>query len=146
MNRMPLIGLALLAATPAFAQDHVVRLDHRDQPVEARYRGAIAITHRQVGAVVPGGRAATLRCTWRADLTVTREARGAGITAARSLSRDGVLAGSRPGWCDTSRRAIAEEVAARAGEVDDHVRALAQEDHAPLRAELDRLSADRAAG
>ncbi|WP_093330352.1 hypothetical protein [Sphingomonas rubra] len=143
MKLLPIVALTLATtASPVMAQDHVVTLDHRSGSVEARYRGAVMVTHRQIGAVAPGGRASTLRCTWHADLAVTREARGTvGIAASRSFGRDGLFAGSRPGWCDTARRAIADEVASRAGEVDTHLRALAQEDHAPLRAELDRLHA-----
>ncbi len=146
MNLLFAAGL-LLAAAPLASPEHVVRIDHHAGPVDARYRSAVTIDHRQVGAAGPGGRPSTLRCAWRADLAVHREAHNtAGLSAARSFGREGVLTGSRPGWCETGKRAIADEVAARADELDSHLRALAQEDHAPLRAELDRLHATRAAG
>ena len=141
-----LVAALLTTAAPAAAVDHVVRVDHHAGPVDARYRGSVAVAHRQVGAVAPAGRPSTLRCHWRADLAVERFATLPTGTAARSFGRDAVFAGSRPGWCEASRAAIARDVASRVDELRGHLRALAQEDHAPLRAELDRLHAERRAG
>ena len=146
MHVMLVAALLTGAAPGAAAADHVVRVDHPAGAVDARYRGRITIAHRQVGAASPGGRPSTLRCHWRADLAVDRVATLSTGTATRSFGRDAVLAGTRPGWCETSRAAIARDVAARADEVHGHLRALAREDHAPLRADLDRLHAVSRAG
>lgn len=82
----------------------------------------------------------TLRCMWSANMTVHREARAtAGTMLTRSAARDGVIRGSRAGWCGTNRRAIAQEVAQRRDALHDHLQAVAQEDHPMLRAEMDRL-------
>ncbi|MGO7251873.1 hypothetical protein ACCS63_36680, partial [Rhizobium brockwellii] len=76
-------------------------------PVAVRYSADIDVTHKQIGAVTTGGRPSTLRCLWSANVTVHREARGAGGTALmRSAAQDRVIEGSRPGWCITNRSAI----------------------------------------
>jgi len=135
------LGTTMTPAIPtAPAADHAVRIDHHSGPVDARYRGTVAIRHRQVGAVAPAGRPQTLRCRWSADLIVDRHATSAaGATMSRRLSRDDVATGQRPGWCGTQRAAIAQEVAARVEAMDRHLVAVAREDHDTLRAELDRL-------
>jgi len=77
---------------------------------------------------------------WSANMTVHREARAtAGTMLTRSAARDGVIRGSRAGWCGTNRQAIAQEVAQRRDALHDHLQAVAQEDHPMLRAEMDRL-------
>ena len=132
-----------VAAGSADAIEHHVRLDHHKGAVEARYRTTVDIAHRQVGAVGPGGRSASLRCAWSANVTVDREARaGAGLST-RSVERRAAIAGSRPGWCAGQRRAIAQEVARRGDEVRAHMLAVAEEDRAGLLAEIDRLNDDR---
>lgn len=137
-----LFGGLLLGAAAAQPQAvHSVRLDHVSGPVHAQYRGDVTIRHRQTGSVAPGGRASTLRCTWAADLTVEREARhGSGILS-RSLRRDRVLKGNRPGWCGQHKAAIAEEVARQDDVVRAQMLALAEQDSRELHAEVDRLVA-----
>lgn len=140
-------AIAMLSAVPAFASEHRVRLDHPVGAVEAVYRADVAIAHRQVGASTPGGRASTLRCMWTAGVTVDREARhDSGRVMTRSIRRDAVAEGSRPGWCDGQRQAIAREVAMRTDRVRQEMLAIAREDHSVLRAELDQLHADQRAG
>ncbi len=148
MTRIWIAGLVLggiAAAAPA--AEHKVRVDHHSGAIDAHYRAGVTIAHRQVGAAGPGGRASTLRCQWSAGVTIDREARHAsGTTMLRTISRDDVVEGSRPGWCDGQRRAIAEEVARRTDAVRDHMMAVAAEDHGVLRAEADRLHGTQAAG
>lgn len=148
MTMFLMAGLALGAAAASDgALEHRVQLDHHSGPVAVRYSADIGVTHQQIGAVTTGGRPSTLRCLWRANVTVHREARGAtGATLIRSAARDGVIAGSRPGWCTTQRAAIAQEVAARRDAVQDHLQAVAQEDHGLLRSELDRLHIETRTG
>lgn len=148
MQMLLMAGLALGAAAASDgAIEHRMQLDHHSGPVAVHYRADVGVTHRQIGAVTTGGRPSTLRCLWRANVTVHREARGAaGAALMRSAARDGVIEGSRPGWCSTNRAAIASEVAARRDAVHDHLQAVAQEDHGLLRAEMDRLHAETRTG
>lgn len=146
--------LAGAAASGAAATDiatgqdysHSVRIDHNRGVVNARYRSRVSIAHQQVGAVTPGGVPSTLRCAWRANVTVDRDARHAGgATMARTMTREAALTGSRAGWCDGAKAGIAREVADRAPAIRDHMLAMAEEDRAVLSAEIDRLheTADR---
>ncbi len=148
MSRIWMAALMLgTIAAAAPAAEHAVRVDHHSGAIDARYRADVAIEHRQVGAVGPGGRASTLRCVWSAGITVSREARLAtGTVMTRSISRDGVAGGSRTGWCDGQRAAIAQEVARRTDTVREHMLAVAADDHSVLRAEADRLHGAPAAG
>ncbi|WP_294199812.1 hypothetical protein [uncultured Sphingomonas sp.] len=148
MHMLWMAGLALgAAAASEGALEHQVQLDHHSGPVAVRYSADVGVTHKQIGAVTTGGRPSTLRCLWSANVTVHREARGTtGTTLMRSAARDGVIEGSRPGWCTTQRAAIAQEVAARRDAVQEHLQAVAQEDHGLLRSELDRLHSETRTG
>lgn len=148
MTMLLIAGLVLgTAAASDGAIEHRMQLDHHSGPVAVRYSANVGVTHKQIGAVATGGRPSTLRCLWSANVTVHREARATtGTTLSRSAARDGVIEGSRPGWCSTQRAAIAREVAQRQDAVRDHVQAVAQEDHPTLRAEMDRLHAETRAG
>jgi hypothetical protein len=142
MTIFPWVALAsgALAVGTGGALSHQTRLDHHSGAAHADYRGDIVVEHRQVGNPAPGGRQSTLSCRWTAGLVVNRQARHAsGSTHSRSFERANVIEGSRPGWCDSHRSAIAQEIARRHGELRDHLVATAQEDHAVLRAELDQL-------
>lgn len=139
-----LLGSATAVAPLA---EHQVRIDHPSGAVDARYRADVAISHRQTGSVMPGGRGSTLRCLWSVDVAVVRDARHAsGALLSRAMRRDAALTGSRAGWCDAGRGAIAQEVARRHDAIRDHVMAVAREDHPTLRAELDRLHGETRAG
>lgn len=153
--RLPLFTLALALTAPAIANDaapnltvdHAARIDHHSGPVTARYRGAIQVDHRQVGAVAPAGRGSSLACHWTAKIAVARHAVAAsGASTQRSFVSDPVVSGRRAGWCDGQREAIARDVAAQTPDLDRHIQAVAREDHDVLRAELDRLHGSVAAG
>ncbi|MGL1751822.1 hypothetical protein ACSTG9_23675, partial [Vibrio parahaemolyticus] len=78
------------------------------------------------------------RCSWRAHLHIEREARsGRALRSSRSIERKAVLEGSRPGWCGASENAVAEEVARRGAEIHSHLLAVANEDQAVLKAEIE---------
>ncbi|USU04972.1 hypothetical protein NF701_16420 [Sphingomonadaceae bacterium OTU29THOMA1] len=142
-------GLLLGAASAAVGMtvDHQSRVDHHSGPVAAQYRGTIAVSHQQVGAVAPAGKMSTLRCRWAANMVVDRHAVAAsGATMTRQIEREAVLKGTRPGWCSTHRAAIAQEVADRAADMKGHLIDLAQEDHEALRNELDRIHGAQRAG
>lgn len=139
-----LLGTPTTAIPPMSEIAHSIRVDHAAGPVDADYRMRIDVSHNQVGSAGPGGRPSTLRCRWEADLLLDRSARhSAGTVLQRSLRRDAVASGSRPGWCTANREAIARDVARATSDVQGEVRALAQQDAEGLRAELDRLGNDR---
>ncbi len=142
-------GLVLAATGAALGMtiDHQNHVDHHSGPVAVDYRGDVAITHKQVGAVAPGGRASSLRCDWAATMTVARHAVAAsGTRLVRSIDSEPVVSGTRPGWCAASRRAITKEVASRTADMQAHLEVLAQEDETMLRAELDRIHGPQRAG
>lgn len=136
-----LAGAAAVAGVSGdIAHRHNVRIDHHRGAIDAEYRSRVLITHKQVGSVTPGRASSTLRCQWQATLIVDRDARQAGgAMMARTMTRDSALAGSRPGWCEGARRAIAQDVAARESVLRDQLAAVAADDHAVLTAEIDRL-------
>jgi hypothetical protein len=146
-NRMSiLLALGILAAPlglePGLNVEHRVRIDHGAGPVEAHYRTQVNIRHKQVGTMTKPGTPSTLRCAWRADVRVMREARhGSGSVLARTHDSQTVLSGTRPGGCNTSRDSIAREVATRGEALRAHLIEVAERDRGVLHAELDRLLA-----
>ena len=137
------------AAAPQVADTHAhdVRIDHRTGAIDARYDGRLVVSHRQVGAAAPSGRQSSLRCVWQADVVVDRAARHpSGSTMMRSITRENVMNGSRPGWCVGARTAISRDVAARADQVRAHVTAVAADDRPTLLSEIDTLHAGQVAG
>lgn len=132
------IVAGLLLGSPVADEAHRMQIDHRGQKVDVTYRSAVDVSHKQVGAVGAPGRPSALRCAWTASVDVHREARhAAGHVVARTISAETPLTGSRPGWCDTQRDAIAQEVATKSGKVREHLMAVAARDQNALVAELD---------
>lgn len=141
------LALGIFATGAGEALEHRTRIDHATGTTDVHYRGDVAIAYKQTGAVAPGGAASSLRCHWKANVVVNREARHAsGHVVARSFATPQVIEGSRPGWCATSRDSIAREVAQRSEDVRRHLMAAAEEDHPVLTAELDRLHGSAKAG
>jgi hypothetical protein len=139
--------LAATGAALGMTMDHQNEVDHRSGPVAVKYRGDVVITHKQVGAVAPGGRASSLRCDWAASMSVARHAVAAsGTRLVRSIDSEPVVSGTRPGWCVASHGAIKKEVAAKAADMRQHLLMLAQEDEQMLRVELDRIHSPQRAG
>ena len=146
-----LLTAGLVLAAPGAARGLTVdpqnQVDHRSGPVAVKYRGDVVITHKQVGAVAPGGRPSSLRCDWAASMSVARHAVAAsGARLVRSIDSEPVVSGTRPGWCVMSHGAIKKEVAAKAADMRQHLMMLAQEDEQMLRVELDRIHGPQRAG
>ncbi len=142
-------GLVLAATGAALGMtvDHQNQVDHRSGPVAVKYRGDVVITHKQVGAVAPGGRPSSLRCDWAASMSVARHAVAAsGTRLVRSIDSEPVISGTRPGWCVTSHGAIKKEVATKSADMQQHLVKLAQEDEQILRVELDQIHGPQRAG
>jgi len=142
-----LIGATAVAGAAGITHNHQETIEHHRGAIDARYQSRVTIAHRQVGAVTPGGVSSTLRCAWRADVVVDRDARSvAGVAASRSIAQDGVLKGSHPGWCSGARPAIARAVAAREARLRDHLMATVESDRAAVLADIDRLHGTAARG
>ncbi len=140
------LALGAIGIVTGMTIDHEARLDHHSGAVMVSYRGDVTVSHKQVGAVTPGGRAASLRCDW-ASMTVDRLATAAsGASMVRRIDSDHLVTGTRPGWCSTSSAAIAKELAGKAAALKLHLQALAEEDHHELRAELDRVHGSQRSG
>lgn len=117
---------------------HRVTVDHANGAIEAVYRGAVDVRHRQVGSVAGAGRGGGLRCEWSATVNVQREARHpAGHLLSRNIAGETAASGSRAGWCEGQHAAIADEVARRADRLRGHVIDVAARNREILVAELD---------
>jgi hypothetical protein len=137
------LGLALAAPEPVHATlEHRASFEHAGANVDAHYRARVVLVRRQVGAVAKAGMPSSLRCAWRAHLRVEREARsGEKLRLNRSIDREAVLSGSRPGWCGVSEAAVRDEIARRSDEIRVHLLAMANEDQMMLKAEIEPAGA-----
>lgn len=128
---------ALTAAEPILSLDHRAIVEHDGGSVEATYRTHVSLSKRQIGSVGKIGGMSSLRCEWRANITVHREARHAsGALLSRRIADDGAVTASRPGWCEKHNLSVTREIAAREDQLRAHAMRLAQADEAELRAEL----------
>lgn len=140
MKKLLMSGLALAGglAAPAMALEHEVVIEHPAGPIAADYRGSVIVETTQVGTANAPGRPNTLRCNWTARLDVERVAKvGKTLRSERSLTRQRVASGSRPGWCETQARAIDDLVDGRREAIRSAMLALVEQDRAALLAEAD---------
>ena len=143
MKKLALAGLALGAcvAVPAAALEHEVVIDHETGPIAADYKGTVTIETKQVGAAGAPGRASTLACRWSATLNVERVAKvGDTMRSQRSLTSEDVASGTRPGWCETSAKAIEGLVDTRSDRMRSAMLALVEQDRAALLAEAENAA------
>jgi hypothetical protein len=144
MMKRALFGAVLAGciASPAFALEHEVVIDHVTGPIAADYNGAVKIETRQTGTAGVAGRPSTLRCEWTASLKVERTAKlGETMSSRRTLTSDDVASGSRPGWCETQTKAIDKLVEARRETFRGAMLAMVEQDRAALLAEADGKAA-----
>ena len=149
MKKLSLTGLVISAslASPALALEHEVVIDHADGPIAADYQGAVTVVTRQIGTAGVAGRPSTLRCNWTASLNVERTATvGEVLQTRRSLSRDDVASGSKPGWCETRAKAIDQLVDSRRETFRTAMLALVEQDRTALLAEADGAGAKKREG
>ena len=138
--------VAMTLATTPTPLVHDVAIDRGAVPLTLRYEADVAVQHRQVGSVVPGGRPETLRCHWTAGAQVRRTLVRQGQAAEPRLAlasagRLEPLSGHRPGWCDANRAAIAEAVEAGLPALRTRLVAFAERDRATLASEIDDATA-----
>lgn len=122
----------------AAAMTHSVDIDHRGSALQAVYSAHPEIGMKTIGAATPN-RAEGRRCLWTAAIKVDRQLSGREALT-RTVSIDRKLSGSRHGPCEkSSRAAIEKELVARQPAIKAHLEEVAQQDQAPLRAELDAM-------
>jgi hypothetical protein len=135
--------VALTLATGTIPLTHDVPVEGSPTPLTLRYEADVAIEHRQVGTVAPGGRADTLRCHWTASGDVRRTLIGTDAGKAERrlpLASTGALEpmkGHRPGWCEANRAAIAASVEAGVPALRSQLAAFAERDRTTLSSEID---------
>jgi len=122
----------------ATAMTHSIDIDHRGSALQATYSAQPEIDMKTIGAATPN-RMEGRRCLWTAAIKVDRQLSDS-KTATRTVSFDRKLSGSRHGPCEKNSRAMIEkELAARRSVIKAHLMEVAQQDQAPLRAELDAM-------
>jgi hypothetical protein len=140
MKKLAFVGVLVGAtlASPALALEHEVVIEHPAGTIAADYDGAVRIETRQVGAASAGGRPSSLSCEWNASLSVERSAKvGTVLQTRRSMSRENVARGSRPGWCQTHAKGIARLVDARRETFRAAMLELVEQDRSVILAEAD---------
>lgn len=144
MKKLAFAGLlaGAFVASPAQALEHEVVIDHPAGTIAADYKGAVKIETRQVGTAGVAGRPSTLRCEWTASLSVERTAKvGEALQTRRSMQRQDVASGSRPGWCEASDAAIDRLVEARRDTFRAAMLELAEQDRTAILAEAESATA-----
>lgn len=132
---LTLIALAAASATPLTTYE--VQIDHAGAPVQAIYSARAEIRTKTVGAKAPN-RMDMQRCQWTATIIVDRALRHTPALA-RTISNDNRLSGSEHGACPQGGDAAERRLAQYEGQIRDHLVAVAQQDRAPLLAELDAV-------
>lgn len=148
MKKFVLAGLLGAAiAAPAAALEHEVVIDHASGPIAADYKGSVTIETNQVGTAGVAGRPSTLRCNWTATLNVERVAQvGETLRSQRTLTSEDVASGSRPGWCETSAKAIDRLVDSRNEKFRTAMLALVEQDRSTILAEAESAKGNTRGG
>lgn len=128
---LTIIAMAAAAAT------HSVQIDHRGAPVQATYTARAEIREKTVGAKVPN-RMDMQRCQWTATIVVDR-ALSHSPALTRTVSSDKQFSGSEHGACTPNRNTGERNMTQHEGKIRDHLTQVAEQDRAPLLAELDAV-------
>jgi hypothetical protein len=140
-----LLGAAL--ASPALAIEHEVVIEHEAGPIAAGYKGSVAIETTQIGTPGVAGRPSSLACKWTAALNVERVAKvGDARQSRRSLTRENVASGSRPGWCEANAKAIDKIVDSRTDSFRTAMLAMVEQDRAAILAEAETVTGNTRGG
>lgn len=142
MKKLAFAGMVIGAclASPVLALEHEVVIERTAGTIAADYEGAVQVETRQVGAAGVAGRPNTLRCEWTASLSVERTAKvGESFQARRSMGRENVARGSKPGWCETHAKAIDALVEARKDTFRTAMHELVEADRTAIIAEADSV-------
>lgn len=123
------VGVAL--ATGAGASAPMQPLQHRETAgdVTVDYTGTVRLTYDQVGSPASGGRQASLRCRWSADLVAMRvRVPGDTTPEPRPVIAPGVVSGSEEGWCRSAPARVARALARQRGALAGKLAELARLD------------------
>ena len=129
--------ISTLVAMAAAAATHSVQIDHGGTPVRATYSARVDISTKTVGAKTPN-RIDMQRCQWTATVIVDR-ALDHGPALARTVSSDKRFSGSEHGACTPGRQSGERNLARREAAIREHLVTVAEQDRAPLVAELDAV-------
>ncbi|KEQ52451.1 hypothetical protein [Sphingobium chlorophenolicum] len=131
------LTLIALAAAAMPTASHSVQIDHGGTPVQATYNARAEFQTRTLGAKTPN-RMDMQRCQWTATIVVDR-ALNHGPALSRTISSHKRFSGSEHGACTPGRQSGERNLAQYAGQIRDHLIAVAEADRAPLLAELDAV-------
>ena len=136
---MILIALAATVATGGTATSpaHSVTFDHHGTSVQATYTARTDIAARTVGAKTPN-RMDMQRCNWTATIVVDRKL-SHGPALARTIASDTRFSGSEPGACARGQKLEQRLIARHHDKLQAQLMAVADQDRAPLLAELDSV-------
>ena len=129
--------ISTLVAMAAAAATHSVQIDHGGTPVRATYSARVDISTKTVGAKTPN-RIDMQRCQWTATVIVDR-ALDHGPALARTVSSDKRFSGSEHGACTPGRQSGERNLAQHEAAIREHLVTVAEQDRAPLVAELDAV-------
>lgn len=130
------MSLSLIALAASVAT-HVVTIDHQGTSLDATYTARADIRTRTVGAKVPN-RMDMQRCNWTATIVVDRKLNHSPALA-RTLPTDRTFSGSEHGACTPGRNSGERNLAQHHDKIRDHLMAVAEQDRAPLLAELEAV-------
>ncbi|WP_176595527.1 MULTISPECIES: hypothetical protein [Sphingobium] len=131
------MSLTLIALAAAAAATHSVQIDHGGTPVQATYTARAEFRTKTIGARTPN-RMDMQRCQWTATIMVDR-ALSHGPALSRTVSSDKQFSGSEHGACTPGRQPGERNLAQHEGKIREHLAAVAEQDRAPLLAELDAV-------
>ena len=126
-----------LVAMAAAAATHSVQIDHGGTPVHATYTARTEIRTKTVGAKTPN-RMDMQRCQWTATVVVDRALHHT-TALARTVSSDRSFSGSEHGACPRAGSSAGRHMAQHADKIRAHLAHVAEQDRAPLLAELDAV-------
>lgn len=126
-----------LVAMAAAAATHSVQIDHGGNPVQATYTARTEIRTKTVGAKTPN-RMDMQRCQWTVTIVVDR-ALNHTPALSRTVSTDRKFSGSEHGACMQGRNLGERHLVLHDAKIRAHLAEVAQQDRAPLMAELDAV-------
>jgi hypothetical protein len=126
-----------LIAIAAAAATHSIPIDHHGARMQATYTVRADVQTRTVGAKTPN-RMDVQRCNWTATVVVDRKL-DRGPALARTIATDKRFSGSEAGACARGANIEQRILAQHQDRIHAQLMAVADQDRAPLLAELDAV-------
>lgn len=130
------MSLSIIALAASIAS-HNVTINHQGTQLDATYTARAEIRTRTVGAKTPN-RMDMQRCNWTARIVVDRKLNHSPALA-RTLPSDRTFSGSEHGACTPGRNSGERNLAQHQDKIRNHLITVAEQDRAPLLAELDAV-------